>query len=489
LDSGTVPTLTELLEAVGPARLSATTSAGLDRPVGRIALAETLGDVDAVAPDALVVLSRAASAEAATYRFDVAVRRGAERSVVGLAVVGGVEPSRSARAAADRTNIALLRAGRGEDLATLVSSLGALLRGDADVALERASAGLRVLDDARTDGAGVRATLAAAAHAVPGAVLGEPEPGVSAERVVVDGVTEAWLVAREAGPIEALLLRAAAADVAVAMGRARRADEAPVRSRSELLTELLATEPGRDAALLRRARALGLPVDAWHAVVVVRTDDADAEDAVHAEEVRRAVERVALASARAVSGTWHVARSEGATVLVRTTDAEPLARDDAARTAAAAVLGAIEDRFAGVGARAGVGGSHLGPAGLRASTAEARAAAATAPKGGPAAVFDASGLRAMLAEWYATDSARRSVSSLLEPLERLGGRRADEAIRTLQVFLDERGSVTRTARRLHLHRNAVAYRIARIREAVPFDPDDPDARLALQLACRARALT
>ncbi|MGZ4155415.1 MAG: hypothetical protein ACXVQ0_13145, partial [Actinomycetota bacterium] len=65
-----MPTLLELLEAVGPARLSSPTSVGLDRPVRRIALAETLGDVDAVAPDALVLLSRAASAEAATYRFD-----------------------------------------------------------------------------------------------------------------------------------------------------------------------------------------------------------------------------------------------------------------------------------------------------------------------------------------------------------------------------------------------------------------------------------
>jgi DNA-binding PucR family transcriptional regulator len=103
-------------------------------------------------------------------------------------------------------------------------------------------------------------------------------------------------------------------------------------------------------------------------------------------------------------------------------------------------------------------------------------------------IFDASGLGAMLAEWYATDSARRSVSTLLEPLERLGGKRAEAAIRTLQVYLDEQGSVTRTARRLHLHRNAVAYRIGRIKDALPVDVEDPDTRLALQLACRARLL-
>ncbi len=94
----------------------------------------------------------------------------------------------------------------------------------------------------------------------------------------------------------------------------------------------------------------------------------------------------------------------------------------------------------------------------------------------------------MLAEWYATDTARRSVQTLLEPLSSLGRRRADEAIRTLQVFLDEQGSVSRTARRLHLHLNAVAYRIRRIFDLLDVDRDDPDARLALQLACRARLL-
>ena len=42
-------------------------------------------------------------------------------------------------------------------------------------------------------------------------------------------------------------------------------------------------------------------------------------------------------------------------------------------------------------------------------------------------MFDATGLRAMLAEWYATDTARRSVADLLEPLDELGPRRAAEA--------------------------------------------------------------
>jgi DNA-binding PucR family transcriptional regulator len=67
-----------------------------------------------------------------------------------------------------------------------------------------------------------------------------------------------------------------------------------------------------------------------------------------------------------------------------------------------------------------------------------------------------------------------------------GGPRADTAIRTLQVYLDERGSLARAGERLHLHKNAVSYRMKRIRTALTdVDLDDPDRRLELQLACRA----
>ena len=50
------------------------------------------------------------------------------------------------------------------------------------------------------------------------------------------------------------------------------------------------------------------------------------------------------------------------------------------------------------------------------------------------------------------------------------------------------GSVVRTAERLHLHRNAVTNRLRTITELLDVDLEDPDQRLALQLACRARLL-
>ena len=476
--------------ALGGDRLRLLAEAGSERPVRTIALAETLAAVDGASPGSLVLLTRAASAEAATYRFDVAMRRGADRGVAGIALaaaIGEVLP-RSARAIGERSHLGLLAYGEDVDLAELAAAIGAVLSGDATAALDRAANGIRVLDAGRDHPAGVEQALNAIEEALPGSRLGDPGPGDLAEPVEVDGVREAWLVAPGGGVIESLLLRAGAADVASALGRERREQDAPIRSRSELLTELLATEPGRDGGLLRRARALGLAVDGWHTVILIGFEQGPLDDPVDLDERRRVVEQVALGVARAVSGIWHLARSEGHVVLLRTSDAEPgPAGAAAALSAARSVLAALAERSPGSAQSAGIGGGHLGPAGLRASTAEARAALATA-RGGEPAVFDATGLRAMLAEWYATDSARRSVAGLLEPLDELGPRRAAEAIHTLQVFLEEQGSVTRTAQRLHLHRNAVSYRVRRIFDALEVERDDPDALLALQLACRARSL-
>ena len=141
-----------------------------------------------------------------------------------------------------------------------------------------------------------------------------------------------------------------------------------------------------------------------------------------------------------------------------------------------------------------MGAAHEGPMGLRASAAEARgalAAARAARRPAGVAAHDAVGIRRMLMEWYASDTVRASVRDQLAPLEKLGlDSRADTAIRTLAAYLDEQGSVVKTAERLHLYRNAVTNAELRsITELLDLvDLEDPDQRLALQLACRARLL-
>jgi DNA-binding PucR family transcriptional regulator len=268
----------------------------------------------------------------------------------------------------------------------------------------------------------------------------------------------------------------------------------PTRSRSELLAELLAPESTVSEELLSRARQLGIQVSGWHVVVRIEADDLDEaeQDEVRRFELLESAGQAGLQAASASGDTWYLSRTARAIILIRETsfDPGPQAGLRAVRSAERA-LQAIGARLPALGFRAGVGTAHEGATGLRASAAEARsalAAARAARRPAGVAAHDAVGVRRMLMEWYASDTVRASVRDQLAPLENLGPGRADTAIRTLATYLDEQGSVIRTAQKLHLHRNAVTNRLRSITELLDADLDDPDQRLALQLACRARLL-
>jgi PucR C-terminal helix-turn-helix domain len=119
---------------------------------------------------------------------------------------------------------------------------------------------------------------------------------------------------------------------------------------------------------------------------------------------------------------------------------------------------------------------------------QARAAAARARAAGSldlAFAFDADDPNGLVRELAGSATARASAAGLLAPLDGLDGRKAATAIETLRVYLDSWGSLSRAGAVLHLHPNAVAHRMKRIRALLPVDLDDPDRRLALQIACRA----
>ena len=77
------------------------------------------------------------------------------------------------------------------------------------------------------------------------------------------------------------------------------------------------------------------------------------------------------------------------------------------------------------------------------------------------------------------------VAQTLAPL--LADRRnGDTLIQTLDVFFACNGNLSAAARELHLHRNSLLYRLHRARELLGHDLDDPELRLALQLAIKGR---
>lgn len=121
-----------------------------------------------------------------------------------------------------------------------------------------------------------------------------------------------------------------------------------------------------------------------------------------------------------------------------------------------------------------------------AAEAEARSALELAESvPGPRTVVAAANLPIdrLLGAVHGIRDGERLARSLLEPL--LGGRSdvQREHLETLRAILDH-GEVSAAAAALGVHRNTVAYRIARIQDLTGWDLVDPDLRLALSVALR-----
>jgi sugar diacid utilization regulator len=511
-----MPSVDEILASSPLAGLRRVSRGGGDRQVALVRLAERVADLDQAPPASLAVLSRSASAEVTDYRLDMALRWAATHQVAAVAAYSAQwwQPTVTAMDIAWRADIALVSIPPDAEPAGLVHAIIGEIGGGAQRALGLAQQGLEAVLRAEESGAGLEDLRASVSQAL-GTMIeyqpiaaggGYPRAGDGAAVTVGEVMVPVLVGETPAGYFTApdahgdfatgarLVLHAAASAAARLLDLATRARELPVRSRSELLAELLMSESAINEDLLERARQLGIPVSGWH--VAVRFEAEDLETSEH-DEVRRfelleSAAQVALQAAAATGGTWYLSRVARGIVLIRVTgsDPGPLAGARTARSAERA-LQAISSRLPGLRFRAGVGAPHEGPVGLRASAAEARAAllaarAARRPTG--VSAHDAVGVQRMLMEWYASDTARASVREQLAPLEKLGPARAETAIRTLAAYLDEQGSVIKTAERLHLHRNAVTNRLRGITELLDVDFDDPDQRLALQLACRARLL-
>ena len=251
---------------------------------------------------------------------------------------------------------------------------------------------------------------------------------------------------------------------------------------------ICSTGPGSWASGRRLARRIRIEAD----------DLEEAEpDEVQRFELLEAAGQLALKAVTAVGGTWYLSRVARAIVLIRVTSSDPGPQAGARAARSAERAEAISGRMPALRFRAGVGAPHEGPMGLRprppkrgaSSSLPARHAGRLASP--PMTRWGTSGC-----SWsrYSSDTARASVRDQLAPLEKLGPGRAETAIQTLAAYLDEQGSIVKTAQKLHLHRNAVEpaarhHRGGRHRSRRPRPAAGPPARLpgaAAGLAQRSR---
>lgn len=248
--------------------------------------------------------------------------------------------------------------------------------------------------------------------------------------------------------------------------------------RSRLLQELLSAGESAGQKLAQQAVAAGWQLLGWHTGFFIGMSDVSLgmsrRDVVvmQSERVRRAMQSVGVASqvvelpdgwaAWVTSAIEHVDRLE-LTDLV------------------GAALSRLPQSWR---AYAGIGRPHGGMAGLAVTLGEARDAAnlaRTQVPGHRTVHIDELGAARIVTAVRQSSAAIAHANSLLSPLRQANG---GVLLDTLRVYLDNRSSLGLTAEVLNLHRNTVSGRLARIRQLLGVDLDDPEERLALSLACR-----
>ncbi|HEX5192516.1 MAG TPA: helix-turn-helix domain-containing protein [Solirubrobacteraceae bacterium] len=472
----------ELLRASGVAGVTLVAGPWDARTVRDVTIVDELDDIDQAATGCLAILTRHASSRAAGYALDVVLRKAGDRELAAVAVYGSTTTSITAIRLADRSRVALLAIAPDRDLSELSFELEDTLRSGADAMLRRILTVLEIIGDASQ--APTEGVLAKAQQALGATVRLAPMPDDAVSvPVMIDGAPDGYVCADTDDAAVRVGCQLIADSVARAQISLRASRRAAALARAEAIADVLRTPIAGVDGAAKRARLLDLPVDGRHVVVALETvASSDAGD-------RDALLRRATAQLDELERGWHPLLLDETIVLVRMTASQASAR------AASEVAHALLARLAGGrGSRplvCGVSSERVGVDGLRAAADEAREAlhaARSEERVNEPFSFDRSPLRQLLVELVSSNAARGFVDGLLAPLDELGPARAPTAIRTLHVYLDERGSLKAASRRLHLHPNAVAYRIKQIRTRLEADLDDPDLRLAVQMACRARLL-
>ncbi|MEV7130581.1 PucR family transcriptional regulator [Streptomyces sp. NPDC093260] len=288
-------------------------------------------------------------------------------------------------------------------------------------------------------------------------------------------------------PVHRMAAERAAGILAVVLMQARQEEELAARGRGDFLTDLA---EGRITAedAPAQARVLGFKPGASPLLpVVMRLGDTLAPGGGWAVLARAVAEELAAVGVPVLLGVRPV---EGRVPLLVGLRAETERAAVADRVAAALRAGVERAGMHRPGAQPPVvvvgvaGGWAAASAGLRHA-----AETATAAQGLPERPwYDARRLDIDLLLWRLRDHPDLAafVDRAIGPLRDHDNRSKPPLLPTLQTYLAHAGRKAETARELHLNRQTLYNRLARIGELLGTDLDDPQTVLALSLALRAR---
>jgi len=279
--------------------------------------------------------------------------------------------------------------------------------------------------------------------------------------------------------------------LALEMSKERAAAEVERRLRGDLVEEVLAGGMEGDEAerVARQAERLGhrLPHKAW--VVVLEPDDDETEAALAGRGQQDRLDA-------ALSGLIR-SRFPGALTLVRSASAVFLIPDEIAADLAAVeklaglVLAGAAPVMKPGSASVGIGNLANSVGELARSHIEARQALRLTRRAGSrgrVASYRSLGAFRLLLEVQSPDALRRFVDELLGTLLTYAQSRDTPLLETLEALSAARWVRRAAARQLGIHINSMSYRVDRIQALTGLQLDDPETRVAISIALRARAM-
>ncbi|MFG2437734.1 PucR family transcriptional regulator [Streptomyces sp. NPDC048508] len=313
---------------------------------------------------------------------------------------------------------------------------------------------------------------------VPG---GGPGTGSVRARLVV------LPVSAPVAPVHRLAAERAAGILAVVLMQARQEEELAARGRGDFLTDLAEGRIEAEDAPAQ-ARVLGFkPGTSPLLPVVMRLADGLAPGGGWAVLARAVAEELASVGVPVLLGVRPV---EGRVPLLLGLRAESERATVADRVAAALRAGVERAGMQRPGAQPPVvvvgvaGGWAAASAGLRHAAETATAAQGLSDR----PWYDARRLDIDLLLWRLREHPDLAafVDRAIGPLRDHDRRSKPPLLPTLETYLAHAGRKAETARELHLNRQTLYNRLARIGELLGTDLDDPQTVLALSLALRAR---
>ncbi len=279
--------------------------------------------------------------------------------------------------------------------------------------------------------------------------------------------------------------------LALEMSKERAAAEVERRLRGDLVEEVLAGGLEADEAerVARQAERLGhrLPQRAW--VLALEPDDDQTEAALAARGQQDRLDG-------ALSGLVR-SRLPGALTLVRSASAVFLVPDEIATDLASVeklagqILAAAAPVMKPGTASIGIGNMANGVSELARSHVEARQAVRLTRRAGGrgrVASYRSLGAFRLLLEVQSPEALRRFVNELLGPLLQYAQSRDTPLLETLEALSSSRWIRRAASRHLGIHINSMTYRIERIQSLTGLQLDDPETRVAISIALRARAM-